>query len=51
MSDPSPPGSRAASRFFDNYLRLYEKHAVPKRQLRWYVKHDQAFISRPLKMS
>jgi integron integrase len=44
MSDPSPPGSRAASRFFDNYLRLLEKHAIPARQRRWYVKHVEDFI-------
>jgi hypothetical protein len=44
MSDPSPPGSRAASGFFDNYLRLLEKHAIPARQRRWYVKHVEDFI-------
>jgi hypothetical protein len=44
MVDPSPPNPHAASRFFDNYLRLLETHAIPERQRGWYVKHVENFI-------
>ncbi len=44
MSDPSPPYSHAASRFYANYLRLLEKNGIPERQRRWYVRHIEAFI-------
>ncbi|MFW5453642.1 integron integrase [Thioalkalivibrio sulfidiphilus] len=44
MSDPSPPNSHAASRFYANYMRLLEKHRIPEHQRRWYVRHVEAFI-------
>ena len=44
MSDPSRTSPDPATRFFDNYLRLLDKHAIPEKQRRWYVKHVEAFI-------
>lgn len=44
MSDPSRANSDPAARFFDNYLKLLHKHAIPEKQRRWYVKHVEAFI-------
>jgi hypothetical protein len=44
MSDPSRAYSDPAARFFDNYLKLLHKHAIPAKQRSWYVKHVEAFI-------
>lgn len=44
MSDPSRTNSDSTTRFFDNYLSLLGKHAIPLKQRRWYVRHVEAFI-------
>lgn len=44
MSDPSRANPDPASRFFANYLKLLRKHAIPEKQMRWYVKHVEGFI-------
>jgi|GEM_PF-5798413 len=48
--DPSPPSSRAASRFFDGYLRLLlDQHAIPEHQRRWYVGIMSGMLRRSLR--
>lgn len=44
MSVPSRFDSDPSARFFDKYLSLLDKHAIPEKQRRWYVKHVEAFI-------
>lgn len=44
MSDSSPGGSEAASRFLDNYLKRLARAAVPEGQRHWYVRRVEEFI-------
>lgn len=44
MSDPSRANSEPATRFFDNYLEIVHKHAIPAKRSHWYVKYVEAFI-------
>ena len=36
--------SDAISRFYTNYINCLVKSGVPKKSLRWYVRHVEAFI-------
>ena len=44
MSDSSRLATDPTARFFDNYLALLNKHKVPEKQRRWYVRHVETFI-------
>jgi hypothetical protein len=44
MVDSLSQHPEAASRFFDKYLILLDRHSVPEKKRRWYVRHVEAFI-------
>jgi integron integrase len=44
MSDFLSRHPDAAARFFDNYLILLDRHKVPEKRRRWYIKHVEDFI-------
>lgn len=40
----SPTHQASVDRFWDNYLFILEKNAIPKNSIPWYRKHAEAYI-------
>ncbi len=40
----SPAHQTSVDRFWDNYLFILKKNAIPKNSIPWYRKHAEAYI-------